>query len=99
MRPIVVNGSIVDVQFLTFGSGYEKGIDLVVTGDGTFADLRPVVDDNGRVVAVNIANGGIGYNSDTTEITVTRSIDAKFLGDVFEWKINQAKALKIIINS
>jgi len=100
LRPIVVNGSIVDVQFLTFGSGYEKGIDLVVTGDGTFADLRPVVDDNGRVVAVNIANGGIGYNSDTTEITVTRrGIDAKFLGDVFEWKINQAEKHKELLST
>ena len=100
LRPIVVNGSIVDVQFLTFGSGYEKGIDLVVTGDGTFADLRPVVDDNGRVVAVNIANGGIGYNPDTTEITVTRrGIDAKFLGDVFEWKINQAEKHKELLTT
>lgn len=98
LRPIVVNGAIVDVQFLTFGSGYEKGIDLIVTGDGTFADLRPVVDDNGRVVAVNIASGGIGYNSDTTEISVTRrGIDAKFLGDVFEWKINQAEKHKELL--
>ena len=100
LRPIVVNGSIVDVQFLTFGSGYEKGVDLVVTGKGTFADIRPVVDDNGRVVAVNIANGGIGYDSDTTEISVTRrGIDAKFLGDVFEWKINQAEKHKELLSN
>ncbi len=100
LRPIVVNGAIVDIQFLTFGSGYEKGIDLKVSGDGTFADLRPVVDDNGRVVAVNIANGGIGYNPDTTEIQVTRrGIDAKFLADVFEWKINQAEKHKELLKT
>ena len=99
LRPIVVNGAIVDVQFLTFGSGYEKGIDLIVTGEGTFADLRPTVDDNGRIVAVNIANGGIGYKPESTEITVSRrGVDAKFLGDVYEWKINQAEKHKEILS-
>ena len=100
LRPIVVNGAIVDVQFLTFGSGYEKGVDLVVTGEGTFADLRPTVDDNGRIVAVNIANGGIGYKPESTEITVSRrGVDAKFLGDVYEWKINQAEKHKELLSA
>ena len=99
LRPIVVNGSIVDVQFLSFGRGYDEGIDIVVSGDGSFADLRPVVE-NGRIVDVIISNGGIGYNQNTTEITIERrGKDAKFIGNVNEWKINQVVRNKNILNT
>ena len=99
LRPIVVNGSIVDVQFLTFGRGYDKGIDIVVTGRGSYADIRPVVE-NGRIVAVNIANGGIGYSKDDTEISIVRrGIDARFLGNVTEWKINQVEKNKELLKT
>jgi len=99
LRPIVVNGSIVDVQFLTFGSGYDKGIDIIVNGSGSFADIRPVVQ-NGRIVAVNIANGGIGYGKNDTSITIQRrGKDAKFIGNVFEWKINQVEKNKKLLDT
>jgi hypothetical protein len=97
LKPIVLNGTIVDVQFLSYGSGYDKGIDIVVNGTGSFADIRPVIE-NGRIVAVNIANGGIGYEKDNTSITIRRrGIDAKFIGDVFEWKINQVEKNKKLL--
>ena len=99
LRPIVVNGSIVDIQFLTFGSGYDKGIDVVVSGRGSYADIRPVVE-NGRIVAVNIANGGIGYGSEDTEIKIIRrGIDGRFLGNVTEWKINQYEKNKEVLKT
>lgn len=99
LKPIVLNGSIVDVQFLSFGSGYDKGIDIVVTGKGSFADIRPIVE-NGKIVAVNIINGGIGYGTSDTSLTVKRrGIDAKFLGNVFEWKINQVEKNKILLST
>ena len=99
LRPIVVNGTIVDIQFLTFGRGYDKGIDIIVNGRGSFADIRPVVE-NGRIVAVNIANGGIGYSQNDTSITIQRrGIDAKFIGNVFEWKINQVEKNKTLLET
>ncbi len=99
LRPIVVNGTIVDVQFLTFGRGYDKGIDIIVNGKGSFADIRPIVE-NGRIVAVNIANGGVGYEQNDTSITIKRrGIDAKFIGNVFEWKINQVEKNKTILTT
>lgn len=99
LRPIVVDGSIVDVQFLSFGRGYNKGIDIVVSGDGSFADLRPVVE-NGKIVDVIISNGGIGYNQNNTEITIEkRGRDAKFIANVNEWKINQVVRNKNILNT
>jgi hypothetical protein len=95
LKPIVVNGSIVDVQFLTYGKGYDKGIDIEVYGKGKFADIRPIVDQLGRITAVNIANGGVGYEQkDTILKVVRRGINAKFLGNVFEWKINQVEKNK-----
>ena len=97
LKPIVLNGTIVDIQFLSYGSGYDKGIDIIVNGKGSFADIRPVIE-NGRLVAVNIANGGIGYDKDTTSITIKRrGSDAKFIGDVFEWKINQVEKNKKLL--
>jgi len=97
LKPIVLNGTIVDIQFLSYGSGYDKGIDIIVNGKGSFADIRPVIE-NGRIVAVNIANGGIGYDKDTTSITIKRrGTDAKFIADVFEWKINQVEKNKKLL--
>ena len=99
LKPIVINGSIVDVQFLSFGGGYDKGVDIVVSGKGSFADLRPVIE-NGRVVAVNIINGGVGYgSSDTTLDIKRRGQNAKFLGNVFEWKINQIEKNKDLLST
>lgn len=100
LKPIVVNGSIVDVQFLSYGSGYDKGIDIQVFGDGKFADIRPIVDDNGRITSVNIASGGVNYlQSNTILKVVRRGKDAKFLGNVFEWKINQVEKNKELLST
>jgi hypothetical protein len=99
IRPIVVSGSIVDVQFLSFGRGYDYGIDIIVSGDGSFADLRPIVE-NGRIVNIIIANGGIGYSQNNTEILIERrGKDAKFIANVNEWKVNQVVRNKNILNT
>jgi len=100
LKPIVVNGSIVDVQFLSYGSGYDKGIDIEVYGDGKFADIRPIVNENGRITSVNIASGGANYlQANTILKVVRRGKDAKFLGNVFEWKINQVEKNKELLST
>jgi hypothetical protein len=99
IRPIVLNGSIVDVQILNFGRGYSKDIDIVVTGSGKFAVLEPVLE-NGRITNINIINSGIGYKQENTEIFVQkRGIDAKFLGEITEWKINQIEKNKLLLRN
>ena len=99
IRPIVLNGTIVDVQILNFGRGYDRDIDIIVTGSGKFATLDPVLE-NGRIVNINIVNGGIGYKQENTEIFVQkRGIDAKFLGEITEWKINQIEKNKLLLGN
>ena len=99
LRPIVLNGSIVDVQILNFGRGYTKDIDIVITGGGRFAELDPIIE-NGRIINVNILNGGIGYKQENTELFVQkRGIDAKFLGEITGWKINQIEKNKLLLTS
>jgi hypothetical protein len=100
LKPVIVNGSIVDIQFLSYGSGYDKGIDIEVYGDGQFADIRPIVDENGRITSVNIASGGVNYLQNNTIIKVVRrGKDAKFLGNIFEWKINQIEKNKELLST
>jgi hypothetical protein len=95
LKPIVINGTIVDVKIINKGRGYRKDSDIVILGSGSFAEIDPIVDSEGRLSSVNILNGGIGYgSSDTQLILANRGINAKFLGNVTEWKINQVVKLK-----
>lgn len=98
LKPIILNGSIVDVQILNFGRGYNEGIDIVVNGSGSFAELDPIIE-NGRIVNINVINGGVGYDKDKTSISaVRRGRDAKFIGNIFEWKINQVEKNKNLLS-
>ena len=63
---------------------------------GNFAKISPIVDDGG-IVGVQILDGGAGYGDETQLELRNRGIDAKFIADVHEWKINQVvKADNII---
>lgn len=97
-KPIVIDGKIIDIQILNYGAGYGKDIDLVINGSGNFADIYPVVE-NGRIISVNIINGGIGYDNSTTVTVKTRGSDAKFLANVFQWKINQIEKNKYLLEN
>jgi hypothetical protein len=98
LKPIILNGSIVDVQILNFGRGYNEGIDIIVNGTGSFAELDPIIE-NGRIVNVNVINGGIGYDKNKTSLSVVRrGNDAKFIGNIFEWKINQVEKNKNLLS-
>lgn len=97
LRPVVIDGTIVDIQILSSGSGYGKDIDLIVDGIGKFADLYPVIE-NGKIVSVNIINGGAGYNTNATIRIVKRGTEAKFLANVYQWQINQVQKNSGILN-
>lgn len=93
LKPIILDGSIIDVKIINSGNGYRVDSDIVITGDGSFAEIDPIVT-NGRVTGVNVLRGGVGYASSNTVLTVVnRGRDAKFLANVNEWKINQVVKL------
>ena len=94
LAPIIVGGTIVDVKIINKGHGYRLDSDIIVTGEGSFADLVPVVE-SGKITAVKVLNGGVGYNNDNTTLSVeARGKNAKFLGNVTNWKVNQVEKLK-----
>lgn len=96
LRPTILDGRIVNVQILSQGRGYSKDIDIIVDGNGKFASLYPTIQ-NGRIVSINIINSGIGYDQNTIIRLKKRGTDATFLGNIYEWKINQvAKNLPIL---
>jgi hypothetical protein len=95
LKPIIINGTIVDVKIINKGRGYRKDSDIIISGTGSFAEIDPIIDSDGRLSAVNILGGGIGYGISTTNLTLqNRGSDAKFLANVTEWKINQVIKLK-----
>jgi hypothetical protein len=101
LKPILVEGSIVDVQILASGRGYRKDSDIVVYGDGEFADISPIInEDTGSISGVRITDGGVNYNPATTTMVLqNRGRDAKFIGNVHEWKINQEVKSRNLINT
>jgi hypothetical protein len=96
LKPVIVNGAIIEVQILNFGNGYGKDIDLVISGKGNFANLYPVVV-NGKITSIIILNKGIGYDEATTISVKRRGSNAKFLANIFEWKINQVEKNKSLL--
>ena len=89
LKPIIIGGSIVDVQILASGQGYRQDSDIVIVSDnGDFADIKPIITGD-KITGVNILDGGIGYDSSTTLFLQNRGRDAKFIASVKEWKINQ----------
>jgi len=74
LRPIVVNGRIVEVIVASQGSEYNSlpDVNVISTGEGTGAIVRPVIKD-GQITDAIIINAGIGYSSLTTKIEVIPS--------------------------
>ncbi len=99
LKPIIIGGSIVDVQILASGDGYREDSDIIVySPTGDFADIRPVITNN-KITGVQILDGGVGYAiSDTTLDLQNRGRYAKFIANVREWKINQVAKNENIIS-
>ena len=75
VRPVILNGKIVDVVVETKGSEYHSIPDLIINGTGSGAKLNPVISD-GKLQSVIVIKGGIGYGKNT-EIAV-RSPGSEF---------------------
>jgi hypothetical protein len=98
LKPIIINGSIVDVQIVNRGKGYREDAYIIISGPGKFAEIESTIE-NGSLTSVNILNGGIGYASTNTVLTLqNRGSGLKLLANVNEWKINQVVKSKNIIS-
>lgn len=98
LKPIILDGSIVDVQIINSGFGYTDDIDIIISGKGNYAELVPVIQ-NSKIVSINIINRGKGYDNKTTLIVEKRGFGAKFFANITEWTINQVVKNKNIIAS
>ena len=70
--PVVVNGGIKEVTVQYRGAEYYSAPDLIVSGVGTGAILRPVIENN-RVTSVIVVNPGIGYSQENTSVVAVSS--------------------------
>ena len=73
LNPVVVAGAINSVTISYEGLEYYSVPDLVVTGSGTGAELRAIVNALGQISEVKVINAGIGYSSTDTKIEVVSS--------------------------
>ena len=73
VRPVIVDGKIIDAQILNRGRDYHSDPDIVITTtgiSGSGAILRAVVDDTYKIADVIVVNSGIGYTSTGVEVDV-----------------------------
>jgi hypothetical protein len=99
LRPIILEGKIVEVQILNPGSNYQSNIDIIVDGIGKYAKLYPNVI-NGKITSVTILSTGAGYISEKTRLAIQkRGSGSKFLANISKWTINQYVKNKVIIDN
>ena len=93
LEPIVIDGRIEAVLIKSGGKNYFSIPDIVVNGTGTSAKLVPVLVD-GKIDKVVIFSKGIGYEKNSTTITVVPSGNNALLeARIDEWKINEVQKL------
>ena len=68
--PVINDGKIIGVEIISAGFGYVTAPTITVTGKGENAKLKAVINAKGQIVDVQIVNSGVGYNADTTFISV-----------------------------
>ena len=99
LKPIIVEGKIVEVQILNSGNNYQNNIDIIVDGIGKYAQLYPNIT-NGKITSVIILSTGVGYISGKTNIIVQkRGKGSKFLANITKWTIDQYFKNKTFIDN
>jgi hypothetical protein len=97
LKPIIIDGSIVDVQIINRGKGFRKNCEIIVDGSGNFAQLEPIISD-GSINLLILFLVELVMDHQTLLTLKNRGQNAKFLANVTEWKINQVFKSKNVIN-
>jgi hypothetical protein len=66
ITPIIMNGSIVDINVVSSGRGYFVAPYIDVVGAGTGAKVRAIINIKGQITGAKIVNAGYGYGDDTS---------------------------------
>ena len=101
LKPIIIDGKIVEVLIQSKGNEYNSPPDLTVIGDGSGAKLRAVIKD-GKVVDVVVIRSGSGYTSKKTYIEISsRGSGAIFDVDVRHLTVNNAARFgdRLLVNT
>ena len=91
LDPVVVDGSISYVNVKNGGSGYDSEPDLEIIetdGIGVGCIMRPVLDDSGSIVSVNVIYGGIGYGENISVKVVPSGDGCILRAEIQKWNIN-----------
>lgn len=102
IKPIIIDGSIVDVKIISKGLGYRRDSEIRISSTtGKYAELIPNIGLDGRLQSVDVVSGGKDYKDTNTFLTLTnRGVNAQLLANVRKWKINQVvKSSNLISNN
>jgi hypothetical protein len=78
LTPSIIDGKIINVFTSFVGSEYYSVPELIVSGSGTGAELRAIIN-NGEISEVKVLNTGIGYSASNTKIQVVSSGKNSFI--------------------
>ena len=78
LTPSIVDGKIISVFTSFVGSEYYSVPELIVSGSGTGAELRAIIN-NGQISEIKVLNTGIGYSASNTKIQVVSSGKNSFI--------------------
>ena len=93
VKPIIVNGSVVDANLQFGGFDYFSIPELKVvdpTGSGSGAEIRATISE-GKVDSVVVVNTGIGYSTTTRVDVISSGKDALFGVNVRSLNINETE--------
>ncbi len=65
---VISAGVIISATIVDAGIGYDTPPAIVITGDGTGAAARAVLDGNGSIASIHFTSGGTGYTTATITI-------------------------------
>ena len=92
LKPLVSNGTIVQVIILNPGTKYFSAPDIDIFGDGKGAILTPIVE-NGSITEVKVISGGVGYNQASTTLNVvtagTTEVLPEFSSTLQCWRVDR----------
>ena len=87
VKPVIRNGSIVEVIIQNSGRNYTHSPDLNIIGSGIGAVLVPIIVD-GKLSSIKINSGGFGYDQETFIDIVSSGQGASFKPILQSWRIN-----------
>jgi hypothetical protein len=65
LSPVIKDGKITDVTIINPGKGYRYPPAISISGNGTDAELLPVIDGAGKIISVTVLQQGTYYDSNT----------------------------------